>query len=77
MDQIREEECLSKIVLFGERSLRWAVHECVAHYRRERNHQGKSNVLPFLADHGNTREGTMRCRERLGGPCAITIKEAA
>jgi putative transposase len=42
-----KEECLSKIILFGKRSLRRAVHEYVAHYHRERNHQEKSNVLLY------------------------------
>jgi putative transposase len=40
-------ECLSKIIFFGARSLRRAMHEYVPHYYTERNHQGKSNVLLF------------------------------
>ena len=40
-------ECLSKIVLFGERSLRRAMSEYVSHYHTERNHQRKSNTLLF------------------------------
>jgi putative transposase len=39
-----KDECLSKIIFFGERSLRRAVQEYVVHYHSERNHQGKSNV---------------------------------
>jgi putative transposase len=42
-----KEECLSKIILFGERSLRRALCEYVEHYQAERNHQGKDNVLLF------------------------------
>jgi hypothetical protein len=37
-----KEECLSKVVLFGEHSLRRALVEYVEHYHTERNHQGKS-----------------------------------
>src|ERR1035437_8737754 len=37
-----KDECLSKIILFGERSLRRALSEYVEHYHAERNHQGKS-----------------------------------
>src|SRR3984893_2203232 len=49
-----KEECLSKIIVFGERSLRRALSEYVAHYQAERNHQGKSNVLiPVQAAHYN------------------------
>jgi hypothetical protein len=42
-----KEECLSKVILFGERSLRRALSEYVDHYHEERNHQGKGNVLLF------------------------------
>jgi len=34
-----KEECLSKLVLFGEGSLRRAVGEYLMHYLEERNHQ--------------------------------------
>src|ERR1700674_174604 len=36
-----KEECLSKLILFGERSLRRALTEYVAHFHAERNRQGK------------------------------------
>ncbi len=39
-----KEECLSKVILFGERSLRRALSEYVEHFHTERNHQGKGNV---------------------------------
>ena len=42
-----KEECLSKLILFGEASLRRALREFEAHYHTERNHQGKGNVLLF------------------------------
>ena len=45
-----KEECLSKVILFGERSLRRALSEYVEHYHAERNHQGKGNVLLFPRD---------------------------
>src|ERR1700730_9746846 len=62
-----KEECLSKIILFGERSLRRALGEYVAHYHVERNHQGNSNVLLFPLVSGNRRDVPVQCRERLGG----------
>jgi hypothetical protein len=40
-----KDECLSKIILFGNRSLRRAMREYVTHHHTERNRQGKSNVL--------------------------------
>ena len=34
-----KEECLSKVILFGERSLRRALSEYVEHFHAERNHR--------------------------------------
>jgi hypothetical protein len=62
-----KEECLSKIIVFGERSLRRALSEYVAHYQAERNHQGKSNVLLFRRVTQTRHEEPVQCRERLGG----------
>jgi putative transposase len=63
-----DEECLSKLILIGERSLRRALNEYVAHYHSERNHQGKGNVLlfPERIDPGGA-TGSIECRRRLGG----------
>ena len=58
-----KEECLSKVILFGERSLRRALSEYVAHYHAERNHQGKSNVLLFPRITETCRGGPVQCRE--------------
>jgi transposase InsO family protein len=49
------EECLDRIIPIGERHFRQAVAEYVAHYHRERNHQGLSNALdrgPDPSRHG-------------------------
>ena len=62
-----KEECLSKVILFGERSLRRALSEYVEHFHVERNHQGKGNVLLFPRDTDIRRVGPVQCRERLGG----------
>jgi putative transposase len=72
-----KEECLSKIILFGERSLRRALSEYVAHYHAERNHQGKSNVLLFRRAIETCRDGPVQCRERLGGLLRYYHQEAA
>ena len=34
-----KEECLSRLILFGEASLRHALTQYVAHFHHERNHQ--------------------------------------
>ena len=60
------EECLDRLILFGERRLRHVVDQFVAHYHGERNHQGLGNELiaPQCGQNGGTH---LRCRERLGG----------
>lgn len=40
-----KEECLDRLIPVGERHFRRAVAEFVAHYHRERNHQGLGNEL--------------------------------
>ena len=72
-----KEECLSKLILFGERSLRRALGEYVAHFHAERNHQGKGNVLLFARDAPNRRTGSVQCRERLGGLLRYYDRDAA
>jgi len=64
-----KDECLSKLILFGEVSLRRALTDFIDHYHGERNHQGKGNVLLFPAGKvGQHKPRTrVRCRERLGG----------
>jgi len=64
-----KEECLSKLILFGESSLRRALREFETHYHGERNHQGKGNVLLFPCGAVPTTKGgpSICCRERLGG----------
>src|SRR5256712_1097076 len=42
-----KDEALSRMMLFGESSLRHVLKEYVDHYHHERNHQGKGNTLLF------------------------------
>jgi hypothetical protein len=72
-----KEECLSKVILFGERSLRRALSEYLDHYHTERNHQGKDNVLLFPRAPRRHRQGPVQCRERLGGLLRYYHQEAA
>jgi putative transposase len=63
-----KQECLSKLILFGENSLRRALNEYIAHFHCERNHQGKGNVLLFSeATHVCRKADRVQCRQRLGG----------
>jgi transposase InsO family protein len=60
------EECLDRLILFGERRLIRVLDEFVAHYHAERNHQGLGNDL--IAPEPRLLAGAhVRCRERLGG----------
>ena len=73
-----KEECLSRLILFGEAALHHTLHEYMAHYQQERNHQGKGNVLLFPpSGHDTERAGPLRCRERLGGLLKYYTCEAA
>jgi putative transposase len=60
------EECLDRLILFGERRLLRALDHFGAHYHGERNHQGLGNEL--ITPETRPLRGThVRCRERLGG----------
>jgi putative transposase len=73
-----KDEALSRMILFGEHSLRHVLHEYVDHYHHERNHQGKDNVLLFpTISHDTVRAGPLQCRERLGGLLKYYECEAA
>jgi putative transposase len=74
-----KEECLSKLILFGERSLKWALHHYEMHYHQERNHQGKDNLLLFSqpTQQSSRRHQKLRCRQRLGGLLKYYEREAA
>ena len=72
-----KEECLDRMILFGEASLRRALREYVVHYHAERNHQGVGNrLLQPLATVSSTDE-TINCHERLGGMLNFYYREAA
>ena len=72
-----KEEGLSKVILFGERSLRRTLSEYVEHFHTERNYQGKGNILLFPRDTDRGREGPVQGRERLGGLLYIRWKQFA
>jgi hypothetical protein len=74
-----KDDCLSKLILFGETSLRRALREYLIHYHAERNHQGKSNVLlfPTAKQAVDCIDGPVGCKERLGGLLKYYHREAA
>jgi len=73
-----KEECLSRLILCGEASLRHVLTQYVAHFHHERNHQGKDNVLLFpTVSPDAERAGPIQCHERLGGLLKYYTYEAA
>jgi putative transposase len=69
-------ECLNRLILLGEGHLRMTVREYVAHYNRERPHQGLEGrfVVPPANDN---RAGRVECRERIGGLLRYYHRKAA
>jgi hypothetical protein len=55
------------MILFGEGSLRKAIHEFMAHYHGERTHQGLGNRLLFPDESHTGNCEAIRRRARLGG----------
>jgi len=73
-----KDEALSRLILFGERSLWHVLHEYLAHYHHERNHQGKDNVLLFpTVSQDVGRASPIQWRERLGGLLKYYDRDAA
>jgi len=74
-----KEEALSKLILFGEASLRRVLNEYLVHFHTERNHQGKGNVLlfPTATQAKNRVDGSVACKERLGGLLKYYHRDAA
>lgn len=72
-----KDECLSKLILLGERSLRLALQH-VIYDHHERNHQSRGNLLLFPASERRDRvEGPVPCRGRLGGLLRDYYRDAA
>ena len=57
-------ECINKMLIFGERHLRYVVSEYISHYHTERPHQGIGNNIITPLPQG---DGEIVCHERLGG----------
>ena len=63
-----KEECLGRMIFFGEASLRGALREFIDHYNSERPHQGLENrVLDPPAEPRSTSLRLVTSHDRLGG----------
>jgi hypothetical protein len=72
-----KEECLGRIIFFGERALHSAATCYLEHYHAERNHQGIGNLLIAAGEEAGRETGEIVCRERLGGLLRYYYREAA
>jgi transposase InsO family protein len=72
-----KEECLDRMIFFGEASLRNAVREFLFHYHGERNHQGMGNRILVPGDEVGRTFGNVECAGRLGGLLRYYHRKAA
>jgi putative transposase len=72
-----KEECLGRMIFFGEKSLQAAAAEFLRHFHAERNHQGLGNRLIEPGEEAGRTTGEVVCRERLGGMLRYYYREAA
>ena len=72
-----KEECLNRMIFFGNASLRHAIQEYMAHHHTERNHQGIENRLIHSTHLDTLSRQPVRRRDRLGGMLNYYYREAA
>jgi putative transposase len=72
-----KEEALEQMLMLGERSLSYAIHQYVSHYHTEQNHQGLNNQLIVPEPDRRNDNGQVRRRERLGGLLSCYYRDAA
>lgn len=67
-------ECLDRMIIFGEASLRRSPKEYSSHYHTERNHQGGGNRLPEPVDMASSINDPIHRRERLGDMLSFLLQ---
>jgi putative transposase len=72
-----KEEALDRMVIMGAPALSYVLHQYLAHYHAERNHQGLANQLIAPAPGLGSHSGPVRRRERLGGLLRYYYRDAA
>src|SRR2546430_2940371 len=61
-----KEEALDQMMMLGEAALSYVIHQYLAYYHTERNHQGLANQLIVPEPGLGSRSGQVRRREHLG-----------
>ena len=72
-----KEEALARIIPFSETALRKTTTEFLLHYHGERPHQGLDHRILQPGPEVGQKEGTLVCRERLGGLLRYYYRQAA
>jgi hypothetical protein len=72
-----KEECLGRMIFFGERALQSAASSFVEHLHAERSQQGVGNRLIEPGEEDGRTTGPVVCRDRLGGLLRYYYREAA
>ena len=73
-----KEECVQRLIFFGEASLRRALSEYMAHFHVERNHQGMNDrLLNCAANDDSYHSSSVSKRARLGGVLNYYYRAAA
>ena len=72
-----KDECLNRLIFVGQASLRRAIAHYMAHYHKERNHQGLENRLIRPEPSGVANGRVVHQRPRLGGMLNYYYRAAA
>jgi transposase InsO family protein len=72
-----KDECLDRMIFFGEGSLRKATREYANHYNRKRNHQGIDNRRIEPDGSAESAASAIECAQRLGGILRFYHRAAA
>jgi transposase InsO family protein len=72
-----KEECLNRMIFFGQASLWHAITQFMTHYHGERNHQGLENRLLRPLSAVGELHGRVKRRQRLGGMLSYYHRHAA
>jgi hypothetical protein len=72
-----KEGALDRMLMLGERSLHYAIHQSLSHDHAERNHQGLGNQLIAPASNLFCHSGQVKRYERLGGLLSYYYRDVA
>ena len=68
------EECLDRMIFFGQVFLQRVVHRYLHHFHQHRNHQGRENMIINLAKKSAAKRAKCNVTQASVGFCAITIR---